>query len=97
MCNVVASYVALHVVNRHDWNIVCKGKSLCVRNSNQKCANKPRPLGDSNKINIIQGHVSVLQCLVDYKRNRLNVHTASNLRDHSTVDDMGVDLACNYI
>ena len=92
MFNIVCRNMSLDMVHADQRKVPRKCDRLRLRNANQQRADQPRPVGHAHGVDIIQRHIRFFQRLLDNLVDLLYMFSRCDLRDHSTVQLMQVDL-----
>ena len=95
MRDIVRTHVALDVVDR-DQRLVCRiGQRLGRAHADEQRAHQARAIGHSNRIDVRQGHVRLLQAFIHHRIDALHVLARGNLRHHAAVHRMQRNLRRN--
>lgn len=87
----------LYMVNRVKGFVVQVGKGACGKGANEQAANKPRRIGNSNRVNVVPGKIGVAECLANDWVDYFNVATCGDLWYYTAIGCMNVDLGVDDI
>ena len=71
------------MMHTHQWQLFGIADGFCLRHSDKQCSNKPRAVGDTDRIHIIQRHPRIRKCLSNHLIDFFNVFALSNLRNNA--------------
>ena len=61
------------MMHAHQWQLFGIADGFCLRHSDKQCSNKPRAVGDTDRIHIIQRHPRIRKCLSNHLIDFFNV------------------------
>ena len=81
-----------------DERLVCGvAQALHAADPGEQRADKPRPVGDGEGIDILQAHIRRPECLVNHAVTGFDVRTAGDFRHDAAIERMKVNLAENDV
>ena len=92
MFNIVSGNMSFNMMYTHKRQIsgISDGLSLC--NAYKKRTYKTRSVCYTDRVNIIQSHTSIIQCLLDHLIDSFYMISGSDLRNYASIQFMNLDL-----
>ena len=87
----------LDMMHAHQWQLFSIADGFCLRHSDKQCSNKPRAVGDTDRIHIIQRHPRIRKCLSNHLIDFFNVFARGNLRNNAAIQGMQCNLGGYHI
>ena len=92
MLNIVGRNMAFYMMHAYQRQVSCIGNSLGFCHTYKKCTDKPRSIGYTDSINIIQSDVCLVQCFLDDLIDPFYMISGGDLRYNTSVQFMDLDL-----
>ena len=62
---IIGTDMSLNMMNTNQWDFFRIADCLCCRHAYQKSPHQPWSIGDTDSINVIQGHMCFIQCFLN--------------------------------
>lgn len=95
--NVVRGHMPFDVVDGDERFVCGVAQALHAADPGEQRADKPRPVGDGEGIDILQAHIRRPECLVNHAVTGFDVRTTGDFWNDAAIERMEVNLAENDV